>query len=120
MRIILKLLITAAAVWVAVQLISGLEFTGNWINLLVIAVILAVVNTLARPIVTVLSLPIVLLTLGLFLLVINAAMLGITVWLSGEFNLGLASSGFQATFLGALVITVVSWIGEALLGKRGE
>lgn len=118
MRIILRLLITAAAVWIAVQVVEGLEFTGSWVNLLVIAMILAVVNTLARPIVTVLSLPIVLLTLGLFLLVINAAMLGITVWLSREFGLGLTSTGFQATFLGALVVTLVSWVGEALLGRR--
>ena len=118
MRIILKLLITAGAVWVAVQLVDGLQFTGNWVNLLIIAVILALVNALARPIVTVLSLPIVLLTLGLFLLVINAVMLGITIWLSGEFGLGLTSTGFQATFLGALVVTIVSWIGEALLGRR--
>jgi putative membrane protein len=118
MRIIVKLLITAAAVWVAVQLVEGLEFTGGWLNLLVIAVILAVVNALARPIVTILSLPIVLLTLGLFLLVINAVMLGITVWLSREFGLGLTSTGFQATFLGALVITLVSWIAEAVLSRR--
>jgi putative membrane protein len=117
MRLILKLVITAVAVWVAVQVVGGLDFTGSWLGLLGIAVILAVVNMLARPLVTILSLPLVLLTLGLFLLVINALMFGLTIWISGQFDLGLDSTGFGATFLGALVVTAVSWVGEALLGQ---
>jgi putative membrane protein len=116
MRLIVKVLVTAAAVWVAVRLVDGLDYSGDWLGLLLIAVILAVVNALARPIVTLLSLPIVLLTLGLFLLVINALMLGLTIWISDEFGLGLTSTGFGATFLGALIVTVVSWIGEAIFG----
>jgi putative membrane protein len=118
MRLILKLLITAGAVWIAVRLLDGLDYSGGWLGLLVIAVILAVVNALARPIVTLLSLPIVLLTLGLFLLVINALMFGLTIWISDQFGLGLTSTGFAATFLGALIVTVVSWIGEAILGEE--
>jgi putative membrane protein len=117
MRLILKLLITAAAVWIAVQLVDGLDYSGGWLGLLAIAAILAVVNALARPIVTLLSLPIVLLTLGLFLLVINALMLGLTIWISEQFDLGFTSTGFTATFLGALIVTVVSWIGEAIFGE---
>jgi putative membrane protein len=116
MRLIVKVLVTAAAVWVAVRLVDGLDYSGDWLGLLLIAVILAVVNALARPIVTLLSLPIVLLTLGLFLLVINALMLALTIWISDEFGLGLTSTGFGATFLGALIVTVVSWIGEAIFG----
>jgi putative membrane protein len=84
--------------------------------LLAIAVILGVVNAFARPIVTVLSLPIVLLTLGLFLLIINALMFALTIWISESLNLGLTSTGFGATLLGAIIVSVVSWIGEALLG----
>ena len=80
-----------------------------------IALILAAVNAVARPIVTFFSLPIVLLTLGLFLLVINAAMFALTIWISGELDLGLSSTGFGATFLGALIVTIVSWIGDALI-----
>lgn len=116
MGFIVKLLVTAAAVWIAVQLVDGLSYRGGWLGLLLIALILAVVNALARPIVTLLSLPIVLLTLGLFLLVINALMFGLTIWISDELGLGLTSTGFAATFLGALIVTIVSWIGEALLG----
>lgn len=116
MSLLVKLAVTALAVWLAVQLVDGLEFDGTWVALAVIAVILALINAIARPIVTVLSLPIVLLTLGLFLLVINALMFALTIWISEQLDLGLTSSGFGATFVGALIITVVSWIGEALLG----
>lgn len=116
MSLLVKLAVTALAVWLAVQLVDGLEFTGSWVALAAIAVILAVVNAIARPIVTFFSLPIVLLTLGLFLLVINALMFALTIWISGQLDLGLTSTGFGATFVGALIITVVSWIGEALLG----
>jgi putative membrane protein len=116
LSLLVKLAITTAAVWVAVQIIDGLNYTGGWLGLVVIAVILAVVNALARPIVTILSLPIVLLTLGLFLLVINALMFGLTIWISEQFALGLTSTGFGATFLGALIVAAVSWVGEAVLG----
>lgn len=116
MSLLLKLAVTALAVWVAVQLVDGLEFRGSWVALVAIAVILGLVNAVARPIVTFFSLPIVLLTLGLFLLVINALMFALTIWISGQLDLGLTSTGFGATFVGALIITVVSWIGEALLG----
>ena len=117
MSFLVKLLVNALAVWLAVQVVAGLDYSGTWVGLVVIALILAVVNALARPLVTLLSLPLVLLTLGFFLLVINALMFGLTIWISGQLDLGLTSSGFWATFLGALIVTVVSWIGEALLGS---
>jgi putative membrane protein len=117
MSFLVKLLVNALAVWLAVQVVAGLDYSGTWVGLVVIALILAVVNALARPLVTLLSLPLVLLTLGFFLLVINALMFGLTIWISGQLDLGLTSSGFWATFLGALIVTVVSWIGEALLGR---
>lgn len=113
-RLILKIAVYALAIWLAVRLIDGLTFDGTNLALLGIAVILAVVNAVVKPIVKVLSFPVVLLTLGLFLLVINALMLWMTVWLSGELDLGLTSDGFGATFLGALVISVVVWIAEAI------
>lgn len=117
MKLLIKLVVYAAAVWLAVQLVPGLDFTGDLAALLVIAILLAIVNAIARPIATVLSLPLVILTLGLFLLVINALMFALVIWASGQFDLGLSSTGFGATFLGALVVTIVSWIGEALLGR---
>lgn len=116
-RVILKLAVYALAIWLAVRLIDGLTFDGTGWALLGIAVILAIVNAVVKPIVKVLSFPVVLLTLGLFLLVINAFMLWLTVQLSDALDLGLGSDGFGATFLGAIVISVVVWIGEAVTDR---
>lgn len=116
MSFVFKIAVTALAVWVAVQLLDGLDYTGGVGGLVVIAIVMALVNAVARPIVTFFSIPLVLLTLGLFLLVINALMFGLVIWISEGLGLGLTSTGTGATFIGALIVTVVSWIGEALLG----
>src|SRR5262245_9020131 len=109
MKLLLRLLITAAALWVAVRIIPGMSFTGNPVLLLVVALVFGVVNTIVKPIVTILSLPAVLLTLGLFLLVINALMLWFTGWLSTKLDLGFHVDGFGAAFLGAIVVSLVAW-----------
>jgi putative membrane protein len=123
MGVIVKVLVNAAALWVAVWLLDGLtlteEFTETgWIHLLVIGLILGVANAIVRPILTVLSLPLVILTLGLFLLVVNAAVLALVIWLSGAVGLGIESDGFGWTFLGALVVSLVSWGLETVMGTR--
>lgn len=115
---IVKLLATAAGLWVAVQVVSGLEYEGDWVTFAILALILAVVNTVVKPIAKMLSFPLILLTLGLFLLVVNALMLALVVWLAqpDRLDLGLTSEGFFATFLGALVISVIAWVAEKLAG----
>jgi putative membrane protein len=115
---VLKLAATAAGVWVAVRLVSGLEFDGSIWALIGVAILIAVVNAFVKPILKILSLPVVLLTLGLFLLVINGIALAIVLWLAApeRLDLGFTSTGFfWATFLGALVISIVSWVLEAIL-----
>lgn len=114
MKLLLKIVIYAAALWVAVYLVPGLHFDGDLVFLLVIALIFAGVNAFMKPIVTILSMPFIILTLGLFLLIVNALMLSITIWLSGVFGLGLTSDGFVWTFLGAIIVAIVAWIGEAI------
>lgn len=116
-RLVLKIAVYALAIWLAVRIIDGLNFDGDWIALAGIAVVLALVNAIVKPIVKVLSFPVVLLTLGLFLLVINALMLWLTIRVSDGLELGLTSDGFGSTFLGALVISVVVWIGEAVTDR---
>lgn len=116
MGLIVRLVIYAVALWVAVALVGGLEFDGSLVALAVIAAVFAVVNALVKPVVKILSLPLVILTLGLFLLVVNALMLWLTIAISGALNLGLTSTGFGATFLGALVVAIVTWIGETVTG----
>jgi putative membrane protein len=109
MRLLVRLLVNAAALWVAVRFIPGISFTGNPVLLLAVALVFGVVNTILKPIVTLLSLPAVLLTLGIFLLVINALMLWFTGWVSTALGLGFHVEGFGAAFLGAIVVGIVAW-----------
>jgi putative membrane protein len=110
LRLVVNLAVTIFAFWIAVQLLSGMSFTGNLGNWVIVAIIFGVVNAVIRPIVKLLTLPINLITLGLFTLVINALMLWLTSWLSGA----LTVDGFIPAFLGALIIsivtTVLNWI----------
>ncbi|HLU53414.1 MAG TPA: phage holin family protein [Acidimicrobiia bacterium] len=118
MRKLLQLAATAAGVWVAVQLVPGLEFDGSAWAFVGVALLVAVANAIVKPILSFFSFPLILVTLGLFLLVINALVLQLVVWLSApeRLDLGLTSTGFfWATFLGALVISLVRWVLEAVL-----
>ena len=118
MGIVLKILVYAAALWVAVAILPGLDFDGTAVTLLAIALALGVVNVTIRPLLAVLSLPLVILTFGLFLLVVNAIALAVVVWLSGVMDLGLTSENFGWTFLGAIVVSLVTWGLETLLRTR--
>lgn len=119
MSLLWRLLVNAVAIWVAVRVVDGLEFTGTWMQMGVVAGVLALVNALVRPVLTMLTCPLVLLTLGLFTLVINALMLMLTGWLSGKLSLGFAVSGFGPAFWGALIISVVSVLATLFFGKKG-
>lgn len=117
-RFLLTFLSTAASLWVAVWLVDGLEFSGEVWQFLIVAAILGVANAIAKPILKLFSLPLIVLTLGLFLVVVNALVLQLVVWLSGPdvLDLGLTSTGFfWATFLGAIVVSVVGWIINVIL-----
>lgn len=121
MAFLLSLLGTAASLWIATWMIDGFDFDGTWWQFLIVAVIVGLSNAIVKPILRLLSLPIVVLTLGLFLLVVNALVLQFAVWLSGVFDLGLTSDGFfWDTFLAAIVISIVGWIIGALLPDDGK
>lgn len=117
-RGLLKVGVNALAIWVAVTYVDGLQYDGEgWVTLAVLALVLAVVNRLVKPVATLLSLPAIVLTLGLFLFVVNIAMFGLLVALSDAFGLGLtAPGGFGAIALGGLIVSVVVWVGELVLG----
>jgi putative membrane protein len=105
----LRFLATAAALYVAAKLVPGISYTGTTIwPLLGVALIFGTVNTMVGPIVKLLSLPLIVLTLGIFALVINAAMLMLTSWLATKLDLHFHVDGFLAAFLGSLVISFVS------------
>lgn len=108
MHFFIRLLINAAALWVAIRFVPGITFAGDELKLLLVALVFGLVNAVIRPILTIISLPILILTLGLFTFVLNAVMLWTTSALSGMLDLGFHVAGFWPAFLGALVVTVVS------------
>ncbi|MFZ0014100.1 MAG: phage holin family protein [Acidimicrobiia bacterium] len=121
MSFLISLLGTAASLWIAVWLIDGFEFDGAWWQFLIAALIVGLANAIVKPILKLLSLPIVVLTLGLFLFVVNALVLQLAVWLSGVFDLGLTSDGFfWDTFLASIVVTIAGWIIGAVLPDDGK
>jgi putative membrane protein len=106
--LVLHWLLNAAALWAAAWLLPGLDFSGTLVDLLLVAAVFGIVNSLLRPILTVLTCPLIVVTLGLFTLVINALMLMVTGWLSTRWDLGFTVSGFWAAFWGGLVVGLVS------------
>ena len=108
MRFALRMLANAAALWVATRLVPGVTYNGGWLPLFGVALVFGVVNTFIRPVAQVLTFPLVVVTLGLFLLVINGCMLWLTSALSDSLALGFHVSGFWAAFWGALVVSIVS------------
>ena len=108
--VLLHWILNAAALWVAAAIIPGLDFTGGPGKLLLVAAVFGIVNSTLRPLLTILTCPLIVLSLGLFTLVINALMLLVTGWLSESWNLGFAVSGFWAAFFGGLVVGVVSMV----------
>ena len=103
-----RLLVNAAALWVATRIVPGVTYAGGWLPFLGVALLFGVVNTFIRPVAKVLTFPIVLVTLGLFLLVINGFMLWLTSALSDALDLGFHVGGFWPAFWGAFVVTIVS------------
>jgi putative membrane protein len=120
MKFIVWLVVNAVALGVAVWLFDGITLTGNSdgdriVTLLIVGAIFGVVTSVVRPIVNVLSLPLIILTLGLFLLVTNALMLLLTSKLADTFGLEFHVDGFWTAVFGALVISLASMIVESLL-----
>lgn len=120
MQFLLRLIVTAAATAVAVWLIPGINLTASdtgdqVIALLIVALIFGVVNALVKPVVQVVSTCLVILTFGLFLLVINALMLMLTSWLATQFGLGFHVDGFWPALFGSIVISIVGSLLGGLL-----
>ncbi len=114
---VIQILVNAAALYVAVIIVPNLEFTGEWWKLLLVAAIFAGVNTFLRPILRIFTLPITIMTLGLFLLVINALMLLLTGAISAELDLGFAVGDFPAALLGSIVISIVGLALSMFIGS---
>jgi putative membrane protein len=110
MLFFIRLLVNAAALWVATRIVPGVSFAGGALPLLGVALVFGVVNALIRPVAQILTFPLIILTLGIFALVINGLMLWLTSSLSSALGLEFHVSGFWAAFWGALVVSLVSTI----------
>ena len=112
---ILRLLIVALGLWLASELVPGIEVKGVG-TLLGAALLLGIVNAVVRPVLIILTLPATVLTLGLFLLVINAAMLGLVAWMFDDFTI----AGFWPALFGSIVVSVTGWLASYFIGPRGR
>jgi putative membrane protein len=110
MRFLVRLLVNAAALWVATRLVSGVTYSGGWMPFLGVALVFGIVNAFIRPVAKVLTFPLIIVTLGIFALVVNGLMLWLTSTVAGALDLGFHVSGFWAAFWGALVVSIVSTV----------
>lgn len=111
----MRLLISVVGLWLASAIVPGITF-NNTNTMLLAAILLGVVNAIVRPIAIILTLPITVLTLGIFLLVINAAMLNLVASLLDGFTI----TGFGSALLGSVIISVVSWWASWSIGNSGR
>ena len=110
MSFFLRLLVNMAALWIATRIVPGVEHTSGWLPFIGVALVFGAVNTFVGTVTKVLTFPIILVTLGFFLLVVNGLMLWLTSRIAEVLGLGFYVSGFWAAFWGALVVSVVSTI----------
>jgi len=120
MPFLVRLLVNAAALWVATRIVPGVTYGGDWLPFLGVALVFGVVNAFIRPVAKVLTFPIIIVTLGIFALVVNGLMLELTAWLSDGLGLGFHVAGFWAAFWGALVVSIVSMLLSVLLADSYE
>ena len=119
MGFVITVLVNAVALFVAVQVLDGLDFNGQWYHWLALALVFGVVNAIVKPILKLLTLPITVVTLGLFLLVLNALMLYLTSWLVGLFDLTFTVSSFIDAILGGIIIALVGMVLNWGLDRTG-
>ena len=112
MRFLVRLLVNAAALWVATRLVPGVIYSdsGGWLPFMGVALVFGIVNAFIRPVAKLLTFPLIIITFGIFALVVNGLMLWLTSKVAGALDLGFHVSGFRAAFLGALVVSIVSMV----------
>jgi putative membrane protein len=116
---LLRAAVNAVGLWLASQIVPGIHI-GDWQSLVAGTAIFAIVNALLRPLATFATFCLVIVTFGLFVLVINAAMLGVTAWIAGRLGLNFTVDGFWSAVFGAIVISLVSFVATMVTGQRGR
>ncbi|NES14454.1 MULTISPECIES: phage holin family protein [Micromonospora] len=125
MGFLIRLVITAIALWITTLIVPGVAVTGRngantALTLLAVALIFGVVNAVLKPVIKVFGCVFYLLTLGLFALVVNALLFLLTDWIARQLNLPFHVDGFWAAFWGAIVMAVVSWLISVAVPDRWE
>ncbi|HKJ92733.1 MAG TPA: phage holin family protein [Longimicrobiales bacterium] len=120
MRFLIRLLVTAAALWVAIHLVPGIRYDGGWLGMLGVALVFGIVNALVRPVIFLLTCPLVILSLGLFIFVLNALMLSLTAALSNGLGLGFHVAGFGSALLGSIVVSLTSMVLSLFVGDNAK
>jgi len=120
MAFLIRLLVNATALWIATQIVPGVTYRGGWLPFLGVALIFGLVNSVIRPVAKVVTFPLIILTIGIFALVVNGLMLWLTSGLSTAFALGFHVSGFWAAFFGALVVSIVSTVLSLVIKDPGR
>ncbi|MGC4894447.1 phage holin family protein [Micromonospora sp. DT31] len=125
MGFLIRLAITAVALWIATLIVPGVEVSGrntgsNVLTLIVVALVFGVVNAVLKPLIKVFGCVFYLLTLGLFALVVNALLFLLTDWIAGVLKVPFHVDGFWAAFWGAIVVAVVSWVISVVVPDRLE
>jgi putative membrane protein len=115
-RFIIRALISAIGLWIATRWIAGIRI-DNAGTLVLAGLLLGVVNAIVRPVLVILTLPITILSLGFFLLIVNAAMVALVAWVLPGFHI---YGGFWSAFATALVVWIIGWLGSWLIGPRGR
>lgn len=122
MNFIIRWLVTAVAVGMAVWIVPGIEIVGGteaWVGIAIFGLILALINISVKPLMQVLSLPITVITLGIFYLIVNTLMLYVAAWLAnGIFQVGIDIATFGSAFVASIVISIVSGIMNSLVGNK--
>ncbi|MEZ0074843.1 phage holin family protein [Planotetraspora sp. GP83] len=121
MKVILKIVVVAAALWASTKLVDGIAVTADTTakqiaTLLAVALIFGLVNAIIKPVIKTVGCAFYVVTLGLFALIVNAALLLLTSWLAEKLDLPFHVSGFWAAFWGAIVVGVISWVLNMILG----
>ncbi len=112
---VIRLTLNVLGLWLASEVVSGMTIHGAG-SFLAAGLLLGIVNAVVRPVILLLTLPFTVLTLGLFILVINAGMLGLVAMLLDDFQL----DGFGAAFFGAIIVGLTGWIGSSFIGPKGR
>ena len=115
MGFLLRMATVALGLWLASEIVSGIE-VENATTLILAALLLGIVNAVVRPVAVILTLPLSILTLGFFLLVINAGMLGLVAWFLDGFHV----AGFWSALFGSVVVSITSWLASRFIGPRGR